>query len=118
MTVFYGTTMSKLDSTTPSTPSPGQVHGSVRCFSESVNLATLYAIGTAAPTTTDTIEIGFLPKGSVFLYGVLNTSVTMGASATVAIGIAGTTGKYRTAAVITAQAPEVFGLTPVDTNGN
>jgi len=34
---------------------------------------------------------------------------TLGASATVAIGITGTTGKYRAAAVKTSVVPEVFG---------
>lgn len=113
MAVLFGTQMTKIDSVA-ATPAPGFVHGTVRCFAEQVNLATITAAnGAVAPATTDTIEVGLIPKGSVFLYGILNTSVTMGASATIAIGIAGTTGKYRAAATITAQTTELFGLTPV-----
>lgn len=102
MTVFYGTQMTKIDSVA-GTPSPGFVHGTVRCFAETFTMST--------QATTDTIEIGFLPKGSVFLYGVLTTDTSLG-SATIAIGIAGTTGKYRAAAVQTAtDTPQIFGVT-------
>lgn len=41
-----------------------------------------------------------IPRGAVVLGGFLNTTVTLG-TATVAIGIAGTTGKYRGAATLT-----------------
>jgi hypothetical protein len=61
-------------------------------------------------TTSDTLVIGNLPAGATFAYGVLNASATLGASATLAIGIAGTTDKYRTAAVFTAaNTPTLFG---------
>jgi len=63
----------------------------------------------AATTTSDTIEVARLPKGAVPLYGVVATSATLGGTATIAIGITGTTGKYRAAAVLTAVVPEVFG---------
>lgn len=59
--------------------------------------------------TTDTLVVGTLPAGSTFAYGVVNASVTLGASATVAIGSAASTGKYRAAATFTAAAPTLFG---------
>lgn len=43
-----------------------------------------------------------LPRGARVMNLFLNGSATMGASATIAIGIAGATGKYRAAAVYTA----------------
>ncbi len=107
MAVYFGTQMTKIDSVA-GTPSPGFVHGTVRCFAETINLATVN--GGSAVTTSDTIEVGFLPKGSVFLYGVINTTATLSTS-TVALGIAGTTGKYRAAAVLTAtDTPAFFGV--------
>ena len=51
--------------------------------------------------TTDTVLLAKVPPGMRFLYGMLTTSVSLGAS-TIAIGIAGTTGLYRAAAVCTA----------------
>src|SRR5438034_3377617 len=79
MTVFYGTQMTKIDSVA-ATPGVGFVHGNVRCFAETVTYAT--------QTTSDTIEVGLLPKGAVFLFGLITTSVSTG-SATLAIGITG-----------------------------
>lgn len=109
MTVFYGAQSTKVLSV-PATPSPGFVHGTVRCFTEQINLATIN--GGSAVATTDTIVLGLIPKGSVFLYGIQTVSVTMGSS-TLAIGISGTTGKYRAAATATAITPEVFGVAVV-----
>jgi hypothetical protein len=52
-----------------------------------------------------------IPQGEKFLFGILNPSVGLGAAATVAIGPAGTPGKYRAAAIQnTAEAKEIFGL--------
>ena len=63
----------------------------------------------ASQTTSDTILIGNLPAGATFAYGVLNASATLGTT-TVAIGITGTTGKYRAAATFTtADTPTLFG---------
>lgn len=42
-----------------------------------------------------------LPAGARVICAYINASVTMGASATIAIGIAGSTGKYRAAATYT-----------------
>jgi hypothetical protein len=55
-----------------------------------------------------------LPRGARVLFGYVNTSVTLGATATVAIGITGTVGKYRAAAVLTtADAPVLLGLNAI-----
>lgn len=58
---------------------------------------------------TDTLVVGNLPAGATFAYGVLTASATL-ATSTLAIGIAGTTGKYRAGAVFTsADTPTLFG---------
>jgi hypothetical protein len=104
MTVFYGAQMTKLRNTVPQDlPAVADVHGRVRVFNEKVTLA--------SQTTSDTIEVAKLPKGARVLYGLLTSSVSLGSS-TVAIGISGTTGKYRAAATFTAtDAPTTFGAT-------
>jgi hypothetical protein len=85
-----------------STPDPGFVDGTVRCFNEEITLAT--------QTTSDTIEVCRLPKGAIPLYGIIETDTSLGA-ATAAIGITGSTGKYRAAAVFTAlNTPTLFGV--------
>jgi hypothetical protein len=63
--------------------------------------------------TSDTLVVGNLPPGATFAYGVINASATLGSS-TVAIGITGTTGKYRAAATFTtADTPTLFGIATV-----
>jgi len=63
----------------------------------------------ATQTTSDTLVIGNLPAGATFAYGVLTASATLGTS-TIAVGISGTTGKYRAAATFTtADTPTMFG---------
>ncbi|MFK4647219.1 hypothetical protein ABIF96_005793 [Bradyrhizobium ottawaense] len=103
MTVFYAPEIAKLisGSGTVGTPAQGFTDGTVRAQTAVVTMAT--------QTTSDTIVVGVLPKGSIFLYGVLNNSATLGSS-TVAIGITGTTGKYRAAATKTSTTPEVIGV--------
>lgn len=83
-------------------PIAAQITGKVRVMRERFTLAAevagSYAIG------------ALLPKGAVVLYGMLNTDTSLGSS-TVAIGIAGATGKYRAAAVFTAtNTPTPFGV--------
>lgn len=64
----------------------------------------------AAQAAATVIRIGRIPKGATVLFGALSTSVTTG-SATLAVGISGTTGKYRAAAAVTtADAPQFFGI--------
>jgi hypothetical protein len=105
MTVFRGTVMTKLNNETP-TPEPGSINGEVKVFNEEYVIA-------GTETTSDTIEVCKLPKGARFLYGVIQTSVSQGTS-TLALGITGTTGKYRAAAVLTSILPEVFGTNEGD----
>lgn len=100
MATSYGAQMTKV--TTGAVNSPGFVNGSLRVFSEQVTYAT--------QTTGDTVYVARLPKGSVFLYGMLNTSVTLG-TATLAIGITGATQKYLIARTLTVTGtPTAFGV--------
>ena len=63
----------------------------------------------ASQATTDTLVLGSLPMGATFAFGVITSSATLGSS-TLAIGISGSTGKYRAAAVFTsADTPTLFG---------
>lgn len=63
----------------------------------------------AGQLITDTLIVGALPAGAHFAFGVLNTTVTLGSS-TLAIGVAGATGRYRAAAAFTtADTPTFFG---------
>jgi hypothetical protein len=64
----------------------------------------------ASQATTDLLQLGNLPAGAVFAYGMLNSSASLGSS-TLAIGISGATGKYRAAATFTStDTPTPFGL--------
>jgi hypothetical protein len=63
----------------------------------------------ASQTTSDTLQLGNLPAGAVFAFGVLCTDTSLGSS-TLAIGISGTTAKYRAAATFTStDTPTFFG---------
>lgn len=74
-------------------------------------LRATFTLSATAVTTSDTLYIGNLPAGATFAFGILTASVTMGASATLAIGTTGSTGKYRAAAVFTAaDTPTLFGV--------
>ena len=64
----------------------------------------------AAQANGDTIVLTKVPAGYTFAFGMINASATFGGTATIAIGIAGTTGKYRTAATHTTTVPTLFGL--------
>lgn len=64
----------------------------------------------ASQATTDLLQLGNLPAGSVFAFGMINSSASLGSS-TLAIGISGATGKYRAAATFTStDTPTLFGL--------
>ncbi|MDQ3096273.1 MAG: hypothetical protein M3Q82_10055 [Actinomycetota bacterium] len=100
MAIVYGSQSTKVLSTF-ATPAPGFVNGSVRVFAETLALA--------SQATADTIYVGRLPKGAIFLYGIITTDTSLGTS-TVAIGIAGATAKYKAAAAFTAtETPTLFG---------
>lgn len=90
---------------------PGQVDGSaqgghVRVYREQI---TLSAGPPPIGTTADTIVVAYPSKGEQFLFGVLTSTVSLGSS-TIAIGVAGATGKYRAANTFTAiDTPTLFG---------
>jgi len=89
--------------TSPTTKRDGGIQGGrLRRFRASFTMA--------AQASGDDIVLAKVPAGYRFAFGIINASATMGASATVAIGIAGATGKYRAAAVFTAAAPTLFGV--------
>lgn len=72
-------------------------------------IITLAAQAAGSITLTGVI----LPKGSRFLFGHITSSVTL-ASATIAVGISGTTAKYKAAAVFTTtDQPVLFGKAAV-----
>jgi hypothetical protein len=98
----YATEVAGIDSV-PSVNSNGGIQGGrLRRFR-----ATIPFTGQAA---ADTITLARVPAGYTFAYGVINATATLGASATIAIGAAGATGKYRAAAVQTATGPVMFGV--------
>lgn len=102
MATTYSTDAAGLG-TSPTTKLSGAVvGGTLRRFRAAITFA--------AQADGDTIVLTTVPAGYTFAYGMINASATFGASATIAIGISGTTGKYRTAATHTATVPTLFGL--------
>ncbi len=97
------------DGTQPPAMSNGAVLGDLRRMRATYDLATDGAV-----TTADNIVLGRLPAGSVFAFGVLTSSVTLGTSV-VAIGTNAahaSNGQFRAAAVSTAvETPALFGQT-------
>ena len=61
-----------------------------------------------------TIQLCRIPAGESFAFGIMNASVTLGASATIAIGITGTTGKYLAAQTFTTAVPTLFAAPVAD----
>lgn len=102
MTALYSDEMAGLVAVPVVLPSGGVVDGNVRVKRATITLDT--------QTTSDTILIAKVKPGEAFLYGVLNASATLGGSATIAIGVAGATGKYRAAATHTVTVPTLFGV--------
>lgn len=87
----------------PVLQAPGKWYGKLRMFEAVITLA--------SQASGDDISLFVLPQGFRPVFGMLNTTVSLG-SATLAIGIAGTTGKYRAAATFTtADVPALFGIT-------
>lgn len=86
----------------------------VRLHRSTIHLDAPFINGTSNAVqwlTTDTALLvpGSMLRGSRFLYGVISTSLSLGTS-TVAIGVSGAAGRYRTAAVLTAvDTPTLFG---------
>lgn len=87
---------------TQTLPSGAVVGGRLRRFRSNVTLAS---------QTAGTVDLGLrIPPGMVFAYGVITTDTSLGSS-TVAIGISGSTAKYKAAAVFTStNAPTLFGV--------
>jgi hypothetical protein len=79
---------------TPNLLEPGLLHGRLRHSFADFTLATDVPGTYTAPIR--------LPVGARVITGYLNTTVTLGASATLAVGIAGAVEKYRAAATFTA----------------
>lgn len=106
MAQTFATEVAGLD-TVPVTNANGAVQGGrLRRFRATVTMA--------SQADGDTIVLASVPAGYAFAYGIINASATLG-STTVAIGVSGTAGKYRAAAVFTAAAPTLFGVsTAVD----
>lgn len=105
MTDLYSTTMAG-EGTTPKTRVSSPAYGArTRRYRSLVTLA--------AQATTDNILLAIIPKGEVFCFGLLNTSVTLD-TAVIAIGtskVHGSNGQLRAAAVFTsANTPTLFGL--------
>ncbi len=85
-----------------------RVHGSVWTARLRRYRAT---IALAGQGSGDDIVLFRVPARSVFAHGVLNSSTSLG-TATIAIGVAGTSNRYRNAATVTAaDAPTLFGKT-------
>lgn len=101
MTVFYSTELASYTSTPVVKAADAGYNARLFRFRATIALA--------SQTTSDTIVIAVVPAGLAFAFGVHTTDTSLGSS-TVAIGITGTTGKYRTAAVFTAtNTPTMFG---------
>jgi hypothetical protein len=105
MPVLYGAYTAPVGQNPRGNVTGAQQGARVRVYRETITLAT--------QTTSDTIVIADnVPVGYTFLYGVLLASATLGGTATIAIGVTGTTGKYRAAATFTAvDTPTLFGIT-------
>jgi hypothetical protein len=103
MTVFYSAELAGIASLPVVKPSASAYAARLRRYRAAITLA--------AQATTDTIFVAFLPSGDDFAFGMMYTSVSL-ATSTVAIGIVGTTGKYRVAATFTTvDTPTTFGTT-------
>lgn len=87
-------------------PSGGVVGGRLRRFRGIVTMAS-QAQGTVSFTNPTSLRI---PPGHTFAFGVLTTTTSLGSS-TLAIGISGSTGKYRAGATFTStNTPTLFGV--------
>src|SRR6187402_231462 len=102
MAQTFSTELSGIDSIPAVKASATAAYGArVKRFRATITLA--------SQASADTIVLADLPAGYVFAYGILTSSVTLGA-ATVAIGVSGTAAKYKAAAVFTAvDTPTLFG---------
>jgi hypothetical protein len=106
---FSAETVGVLDGTLlPAAKSDGRVTGAkLRAFQATFDLS-LAAVKKAAGDTNVCFRV---PPSCKPLFGYLNSSATMGAASTIAVGTAAAPGKYRAAAIhTTANAPQFFML--------
>lgn len=105
MANLYSTETAGVDTRPAVKPSAGAYGARMRRYRASITLA--------AQATADNILLAVIPAGSIFDYGMLTSSVSLGTSV-VAIGTSqthGTNGQLRAAAVATAvDTPTLFGL--------
>lgn len=102
MTTFYSAELTGFASLPVVKPTATQYSGNVVVYQGSITFAT--------QQTTDTIVYGVIPSGSFFLFGVIDAD-TSTATATLALGTAASTGKYRAAAAFTTiNTPTLFGI--------
>lgn len=106
MATFYATKATDVFNTSPVVKASPAAHGGrVRALSDTLTY------NSQASGSTLVFGGGYIPKGARVLYGVLTTSASTG-SATVSVGISGSTAKYKAlAAYTTADTPLVFGVT-------
>lgn len=101
-----------LDGTMPYSKADGRtINAKVRAFVATFDLSKTNVKGASGDT-----DVCFrIPAGYKPLYGFLLASVTMGGTATIAVGNATTPGKYRAAAILTtADAPQIFMLSAAE----
>ncbi len=106
MATFYATSATDVFNTNPPVKASPAMHGGrVRVLSDTLTY------DSQASGSTLVFGGGYIPKGARVLFGLMTTSASTG-SATVSVGITGTTAKYKAlAAYTTADVPLVFGVT-------
>jgi zona occludens toxin (predicted ATPase) len=110
---YSAETVGVLDGTkTPAAKSDGRLmNAKVRTFMATFDLSQTTVKG----AQNDTNVCFVIPKGHKVLFGYLLSSVTMGGTATIAVGNGTTAGKYRAAAIhTTADAPQLFMLSAAE----
>ena len=115
MAKFWGPTTTPRNTNVPPVGSmDGSLQGGhVRVYRETIDLAKIAQSNNNNPLAIgDQVVVGYASKGESFLFGVISASASFGATATIAIGSAAATGKYRAAAIFTtADVPTLFGGT-------
>lgn len=97
-------TGTRLDGTSPPARIDGRVYGA-----KERRIRATFDLADATFASGDTLVIGELPEGACFAGGMIDSSVSLGSS-TLAIGVSGSTAKYRAAATFTAtDTPTAFG---------
>lgn len=102
MATTYSTDAAGLGTSPPTKLNAGHVGGRLRRFRA--------VVAFAAQASGDTVVLTRVPAGYTFAFGMITASATFGGTATIAIGISGTTAKYRAAAIHTATVPTLFGI--------